>query len=337
MKGLARTVSMLVFATHIICAVTATDTERTRPIGKTFHVKSDATELVVNVRGRDAAKPLLLYLHGGPGDANGPLVFQAYAGPELEKHFVVAYLHQRHTCLSPAAPPDTLTLGHWVADVDHTVRFLKGKFGKRKVLLVGHSFGGALGLLYLLEHPGNIEKFVCAGGAFSTAAIENNGYRTVLAMAEKAGDQDAVKRLTSVGPPPYRTFMEGLVWRMVGMRLLAESGEGIDRHLDLSRVVAITGVEKIDPAWMNRSLVIAQTMWKELGTVNLEDRVRDIDVPMLLITGAKDIMVPFRILKRGYENYGGPKDHIALEHSNHMMFVDEPERFVSAVIEFLQK
>ena len=58
--------------------------------------------------------------------------------------------------------------------------------------------------------------------------------------------------------------------------------------------------------------------------------------PMLLITGAKDIMVPFRILEKGYKNYGGEKEHFVLENSNHMMFVDEPGLFVSKVIEYFE-
>jgi len=65
--------------------------------------------------------------------------------------------------------------------------------------------------------------------------------------------------------------------------------------------------------------------------------VQHISTPMLLITGAKDFMGPFRILEKGYENYGGMKEHLLLQESNHMMFVDEPELFVSKVIEFFQK
>lgn len=306
-------------------------------IDEEFLVKSDRAELYLKVRGQDMTKPVLLYLHGGPGDANGPLVFQAYAGQELEKHFVVGYLHQRNTCMSPAAPANTLTLEKFIEDVDHTVTFLKEKFQKDKILLLGHSFGGVLGYLYLLEHEGNIKKFVSAGGAFSTAFIEKNGYQTVMDLAKKADNQDAVERLRSVGPPPYETFMEGMVWRMLAMNLLEKMNDGLTKNLDMSKVISISGIEKVDPDWMNKSMVIANTMWKELGTIDLEEKVKKIGVPMLLIAGAKDIMVPFQILEKGYQNYGGPKEYIILEKSNHMMFVDESELFVSKVIEFFQK
>ena len=306
-------------------------------IDEVFRIKSNGTELYMKVRGQDTGKPVLLYLHGGPGEANGPLLFQAYAGPALEKHFVVGYLHQRNTCMSPEAPAETLTVGQFVGDVDATVEFLRKKFQRKKIFLLGHSFGGGLGFLYLLKHQNKIEKFVSAGGAFSTGMIEKNGYQTVMALAKQADDQDAVARLKAVGPPPYKTFMEGMVWRMLGMRILGDMKEGITKNLDMSKVLAVTGVENIDPEWMNKSMTIANTMWNELGGIDIEAEVRRITTPLLLIAGAKDIMVPFRILKRGYRNYGGAKEYFILEKSNHMMFVDEPDLFVAKVIAFFNK
>jgi proline iminopeptidase len=336
MNNKFRTLVMAICIT-IIFSNTLLSSEAGEGIDKEFLVKSGGAELYLKVRGLDMKKPVLLYLHGGPGEANGPLLFQAYAGPVLEKHFVVAYLHQRGTCISPAVSAKTLTIKYFIGDVHNTVGFLQKRFHRDKVFLLGHSFGGSLGFLYLLEHEDNIEKFVCAGGAFSMAAIEGNGYRSVMEMAKKAGDDYAVKRLNEIGTPPYKTFMEGMVWRMLGMNLLAKMNEGLDKNFDMSKVISITGIEKIDPGWMNKSMVIASTMWKELGTINIEEQVKNISIPLLLIIGAKDIMVPFRILEKGYKNYGGPKEYLILEKSNHMMYVDEPELFVTKVIEFIQK
>jgi len=36
-------------------------------------------------------------------------------------------------------------------------------------------------------------------------------------------------------------------------------------------------------------------------------------IPFLIITGAKDIMVPFRFFEKGYENLGGEKECFILE------------------------
>ena len=305
-------------------------------IDSEFYVTSGEAELYIKVRGQDINNPVLLYLHGGPGEANGPLLFQAYAGPELEKHYVVGYLHQRNTCLSPDAPAKTITVGQFIKDVDAVVAFLQKRFEKDKVFLLGHSFGGSLGLLYLLEHGDNIEKFVCAAGAFSLTAIQNTGYQTVMEMAKIADNQQAIEQLENVGPPPYDTFREGIVWRRLAMELLEEKNEGFTKNLEMSKVISNTGIKSVDPDWQRKSMIVVNTMWKELSTIEIEDKVHCIGTPMLLITGAKDILVPFRILEKGYKNYGGEKEHFNLENSNHFMFIDEPGLFVSKVIKYFK-
>ena len=78
-------------------------------------------------------------------------------------------------------------------------------------------------------------------------------------------------------------------------------------------------------------------MWKELRDIEFEDKVKNISTPLLMIAGEKDMMVPFRIMKKGYDNYGGEKEYFILENSNHMMFIDEADLFISRVVSFLNK
>jgi pimeloyl-ACP methyl ester carboxylesterase len=311
----------------------------TDAIDDEFFINSGGEELYIKVRGQNSDNPVLLYLHGGPGEMTGPLYFQAYAGPELEKHFVVGYLHQRHTCQSPLVPVATLTIEQFVKDVHNVVEFLREKFHKGKIFLLGHSFGGILGYMYLLEYldNNNIEKFVSAGVPFSSDTLEENGYKTALELAKKTDNQQALKRLNTLGPPPYETFQEGMVWRMQIMMMLNRMKEGATKNLEMPKVMSTTGIEKIDPKWQKKMMVIGNAMWGELVTVDIEDDVKKISIPVLMIAGAKDVMVPFRLMKKGYENLSGEKEYFILENSNHMMFIDEPDLFVSKVIEFFTR
>ncbi len=313
--------------------------DRDDAIDDEFFVKSGGEELYIKVRGQNFGNPVLLFLHGGPGELTGPLSFQAYAGPELEKHFVVGYLHQRNTCKSPAVPVDTLTIEQFVKDVHNVVEFLREKFNKDKIFLLGHSFGGILGYLYLLEYEDNhhIEKFVSAASAFSAVSLEENGYNTALELAKKTNNQKALERLDTLGPPPYETFQEGMVWRMLIMNMLNGTNDGITKNFQMSKVMSITGIENIDPEWQKKMIGIGSAMWSELNTIDIEDEVKKISIPILIIAGAKDIMVPFSLMEKGYQNLSGEKEYFILENSNHMMFIDEPDLFVSKVIEFVQK
>jgi pimeloyl-ACP methyl ester carboxylesterase len=306
-------------------------------IDEEFFVKSGGEELYLRVRGQKPDNPVLLFLHGGPGEMTGPLFFQAYAGPELEKHFLVGYLHQRNTCQSPTVPVESLTVEQFVKDVHHVVEFLREKFNQDKIFLLGHSFGGILGYMYLLEHENNIGKFVSAGGAFSAASLEQNGYKTALEMAKKTDNQRALERMEKLGPPPYENFQDGMVWRMQIMTMLNIMKDGITKNLQMPKVMSTVGIQKFDPDWQKKMMTVANVMWSELYTVDIENDVKRISIPVMMIAGAKDVMVPIRIMEKGYENLSGDKEFFILDKSNHMMFIDEPDLFVSKVIEFFTK
>lgn len=323
----------------LTCSSVVIPAESNGAIDDEFFVKSGEEELYIKVRGQDSDNPVLLFLHGGPGEMTGPLFFQAYAGPELEKHFVVGYLHQRNTCKSPAAPVAAFTAGHFVEDVHNVVQFLREKYDKEKIFLLGHSFGGILGFMYLsgYENAHNIERFVTAGSAFSTVSLEENGYKVALEMAKKSENQQILERLEALGPPPYGTLKEGMAWRMLVLSMQNATGEGATKNLQMPKVLSVTGVGNFDPTWQQKGMTVAGAMWTELSTLDLEEQVKKINIPVLMIAGAKDIMVPFSLMEKGYANLGGEKEYFVFEKSNHYMFVDEPDLFVSKVLEFFQK
>lgn len=69
------------------------------------------------IRGVDARKPVILFLHGGPGTSDMVLV-RRYMG-ELEKHFVVVAWDQRGAGKSYSAiqAKSPMTIDHFLSDV----------------------------------------------------------------------------------------------------------------------------------------------------------------------------------------------------------------------------
>lgn len=96
--------------------------------------------------------PTLLILHGGPG-ASETLLFRHF-NQELEMRFRVAYWDQRGAGRSydRANPPPNMTVEQFLRDLDVVVQHLRAAFGQ-PVILLGHSWGSALGLLYAHWKP----------------------------------------------------------------------------------------------------------------------------------------------------------------------------------------
>ena len=102
----------------------------------------------------------------------------------------------------------------------------------------------------------------------------------------------------------------------------------------MTKVLAGTGLSEDDRDWRAGQLLIGELMYPEVRRINLEAEVRDLRTPLLLIAGRRDAEVPWEDLVFGYENYGGPKKFVLIDNSHHIVFVDEPDRFVDAVAAF---
>jgi proline iminopeptidase len=296
-------------------------------------VDSGDTKLYVEIRGQKKTAPVVLVLHEGPGNAIGILAFEAYPGAELEKNYIVAYLHQRGVLRSPAVPAAAQTLANHVRDIDSVVEYLKKRFGKEQISIVGHSWGGMLGYLYVTQHGAKINKLVAVTAPFNTAASQFASYEMTLQWARDANEQPAIDALVRLGPPPYRTSQELLQKTL----LSADAYGGIAKNLDMAKVLAAGGFAEYDPRWGDIQTEIGDAMHAETQKINVEDEVARVTTPLLLIGARSDAEVPYFSLKTGFDKWGGKKEFLVFERSNHIVFLDEPERFVTEVTRFLGK
>src|SRR5262249_45873930 len=191
-------------------------------IRRSDYLPVDGAKLYLLARGADRSAPVLLWLHGGPGGAERPL-FRYFNG-ELEKHFVVVYWDQRGAGRSfdPKADPHRLTIAQHVADLNTVVDHLRQSFGEDKIILMGHSWGAALGLLYAQTHPDKVPAFIGVNPVVPTREGQQAQYDFVLAEASRRKDNGALAHLREIGPPPYKNVgqvlaMEKLVQRYGGV------------------------------------------------------------------------------------------------------------------------
>ena len=106
-------------------------------------------------------KPLLLFLHGGPGVAQ--IGFAERFQGDLKKHFLVAHWDQRGGGKSFRARTPNMTLGQYVLDAEELSRYLLKTFGKEKLYLFGHSWGGAFGAKVAQRAPELFHAYIAQG------------------------------------------------------------------------------------------------------------------------------------------------------------------------------
>jgi proline iminopeptidase len=109
----------------------------------------------------DPNNPVVIALHGGPGDDYKSLL--SLKG--LSDEYFVVFYDQRGTGLSPRVGADELTFDLTVSDLDLIVdHFSQG----RKVNLVGHSFGAMVVSPYIGKFPEKVDHAVLSEAGFLT-------------------------------------------------------------------------------------------------------------------------------------------------------------------------
>jgi pimeloyl-ACP methyl ester carboxylesterase len=178
-----------------------------RGVDEGRYIPVGGIEQWITIRGEDRSNPVLLFLHGGPGDVTNPWSFTVFA-PWL-RHFTVVQWDQRGAGRtlrkSGSGDAGTMTLDRMTQDGIAVAEYLKGYLGKPKILLVAHSFGSILGLRMVSARPDLFSAYVGTGQVGDNTRNYAVAFEVLLEKARKSGEVQAVAELQRVGPPPYAT------------------------------------------------------------------------------------------------------------------------------------
>ena len=131
----------------VLSVFTFSDRVSAKPIHEESFVRIGGIEQWITIRGENRNNPVLLLLHGGPGDATNPW---GYAGfRNWLKYFTLVQWDQRGAGRTfgrnGADAASTITIDRMVQDGVELTELLSKRLQKDKIVLVGHSWGSILG------------------------------------------------------------------------------------------------------------------------------------------------------------------------------------------------
>jgi pimeloyl-ACP methyl ester carboxylesterase len=312
----------------------STREDSTVAINEDVYIYSEVTKLFATIRGQNSSSPILLYLHGGPGSPLGIPTFRAYVGHQLEKDFIVVYLHQRGIMNSERIPDSAHTVSSYVKDIHHVVNYLKDRFKKQEIFLLGHSWGGLIAYMYLLEYENEVDKFVAVCTPFNSRTMVSGRIEMILQWANNTNNQQAINELNTLRDKPVSLSKDD---SEILAKWMSKANGGWHRNLNMTKVNDAIDYEENIPDWLKEQKHIESILIEEILSINLTDSISNLHTPLLCITGKEDTDVPWYIVKEEFENYAGPKEFILFEHSHHMVFIDEEELFVETVTNYLKE
>ena len=322
----------------LLCTVSTTScttrNDSAKAIDEDIFIKTTNTKLFANIRGSDNSMPILLYLHGGPGSPLGIPIFKAYSGYQLEKDFIVVYLHQRGIMKSERVADNEHKISNYIQDIHDVVSYLKNRFQNHEIFLLGHSWGGLISYMYLLEYENEVDKFVAVCTPLNSKTMINGRIEMILQWALNTNNQQAIEELKVLQNNSMNLSEEESV---VLVNWMSKANGGWHRNLEFKKVNDAVNYEDKFPEWLEEQKHIESLLKDEILNINLTDSIKKINTPLLCLTGKEDTSVPWYIVKKEIENYGGPKTFKLFDNSHHMVFVDEEKLFIETVTNYLKE
>lgn len=271
----------------------------------------------IDVSGVNDTLPVLLFLHGGPG--NSVMKYADKFTAFLQQHFVVVQWDQRESgkTASLNASPVKVSVAVMESDASAMVDYLRKRFSRRKIYLVGHSWGGFLALRVASQHPDWLEACVAVAPMINQWESERQSLDWLRQKAQEEGNEKARVQLESVRIP-FRSIEE-----LYFHRYWLSVANG-------SSPVSKSFVKQWGAKWFD--------LYSEACGINLFERSPELRCPVYFFVGQKDRQASSTISEAYFRLVRAEKKELIwFTNSGHSLNLTEPIKFQESIVGLLPK
>ena len=270
----------------------------------------NGTELFYTIHG--SGRPIFV-MHGGLGIDH--TAFRPWLDPLGDRYQLIFYDHRGNGRSERPASLADVDHGTWADDADALREYL----GLERIVILGHSYGGVLGQEYALRYGDRLDGLILLTSLpawdYEDAILANVRARGTPeqidfvenGIADLVTDDEAMRKIWQLILPLYFKDYN------------PEIGAAIDAKMSYSA------------AAFNRGFIEC------LPQFNLLSRLKEIVAPTLVISGRYDWITP--VVECGERLHAGlpNSEFVVFEESGHFPHVEEQDRFLTVVGDWLAK
>jgi len=275
------------------------------------HINIGDTRLHVVERGE--GYPLFV-VHGGPGLDHH--MFGDYLDP-LADQFRLILVDLRANGLSDMCPTETWTLQQMAKDLV----LLAEAMGLKKYAVLGHSYGAFVVLQNAVDYPGHASQTIVSSGLPSAKYLE-----AVWKNLEKFEPIELREQVTKSWEREKIVQTREEVDQLGHNQLPFQFGNPLDKR--------IGEFEQRTAGGINSPEVLRFFANADYGGIEVEDKLSNVTQPVLVLAGRGDrtcVVEGAEAMAKGLPH----AELIVFENSGHMTYVEENEKYLKVVREFL--
>ena len=272
----------------------------------------------VSIKGKDNRNPLLLFLHGGPG--NSVIHYAEKFTHKLQEHFIVIQWDQRNVgkTLSLNKSPEPLTIALFERDTHQIIDSLLKRFHQPKLYLVGHSWGTFLGFYMAKNYPELLYAYIPICPMINQQESERITLAAMKDKASQAQNDGALRELSLVKIP----FEDG--------EQLYFHRKWVLDYMGSKAKITKTQVQEWALMWL--------PLFNEASKDNLFESAPALRCPVYFFVGRKDVQTNSGITEKYYNILDAPKKQLYwFERSGHSLPTTEPDLLQEIIIGIKEK
>ena len=292
------------------------------------------------IRSENPKNPVILFLHGGPGSPELPMLIPYECSERLEKYFTVCYWEQRGAGMSysNSIDPATMTTAQFVEDTCQITEYLQQRFNQKKIYLIGHSWGSYLGVKTIEKYPENYIAYIGIGQVTNQIESEKLAYDYILQHAMEINDKPAVRNMQKFDKNapdfPNQNYMMTVRSSLMNKYGIGFAHEKLISILDMVKIILFfkgyTLSEKIK--YIKGMMFSQTTVWNDVVEDNLFNSSTVFQIPVYITQGKYDYQVSYTLAREWFDKIEAPKKtFFTLENSAHGVIFEEPEKFVQII------
>jgi pimeloyl-ACP methyl ester carboxylesterase len=279
--------------------------------------------------------PVMLFLHGGPGSAES--LFAHAFQEKWEDIFTVVHWDQRGAGKTLYKNQDKYpTIDLLLKDLFEIVQYLKKKYNKSKIIILGHSWGSVLGSIFVKRYPEEVDYYIGVGQIISKLENERLKYEKVKELILQANDRKSLKRLEAIGDYPGDKLDNEWLRKCIKLRKIqGKYNLPVKANSQAFKIVFTSPIFKLsDISALIKGTKASKELVDFLGSFNLNSEPIIYKVPIYYIFGENDWQTPYLIAQEYFNRINAPyKNFYLIPNAGHMTMIDQPQLFFEALLD----
>lgn len=288
----------------------------------------------------DGDKPVILYVHGGPGMAESLIGWEIAGRTEKTCNWV--FYDQRGAGRTYYNSPDGLVEYEEIYnDLEEIVKNVSERYNKNPFIM-GHNWGTIPAIRFVRNNPGLAAGYIGYGQVVDMRNILKIRCARVRELSEKSGSRHDIKVIDKMSAATEGTFSRDLLTQKQITRLNVLFSKynitsGLDKEL-MRKIPSSHLYDLSDLRIMMNGPKISYKLNEYMKNINLFEEPMEYGVPMMFITGDWDYQTPYKSAEKYMEEISAPvKNNCIIKDTSFNAMFENADEFWQKIMEFIEE